>query len=525
LVAIADPEQQVLIHACLGCLAAKESSPLLTFETLLEQSSTPRELTLTGDTLESILKILKQAGLVKTNLINHRRYWQITTPDLAQAIREIGFRLQAITTRSTQPAFQSQELDPHLELSELEADPSEISAIQDTQSQYQKLLAALRIERECAVILKQFESQPLEALLLSLRCAKELHKDYANSPNLDKYQTIAPFYTLQFILSQIYECNRLQHRNSVSHIQFSPDGQWLATGSSDGKVRVWSIAGKKTVTLRGHQAPITDLQWSPDSTHLLTAADNQVKLWNQAGEVLATLRGHEDCVRSVDFHPYQKLILTAARDNTIRLWDYAGNQIALGQGHQGWVRHAQFSPGGQMIASASRDGTARLWDLDCGSVACLRGHQGWVRNAQFSPDGEILVTASVDGTARLWELSGKGLAVLKGHHNGLRNALFSPDSQQIVTASMDGTARLWDRQGKLTAVLQSQHKTLYEAVFSPNGQLLVTTGGDGTAMVWNRKGKALLILRSHQKEVYHAAFHPNSQIIGTASADHTARLW
>ncbi|MGL5035900.1 MAG: hypothetical protein ACRC6M_19110, partial [Microcystaceae cyanobacterium] len=85
LVAIADPEQQVLIHACLGCLAAKESSPLLTFETLLEQSSTPRELTLTGENLESILKILKQAGLVKTNLINHRRYWQITTPDLAQA--------------------------------------------------------------------------------------------------------------------------------------------------------------------------------------------------------------------------------------------------------------------------------------------------------------------------------------------------------------------------------------------------------------------------------------------------------
>lgn len=492
-----------------------------------------------------LIDVLQQCRLTTVFYQGTTPYYRIATPLLADAIQtnatsssshqsgarpSLGRFKQKSRLTFTSPQQQTASLIAALET---EANPDEQVAVEKLRAaerQYRRILTGISLERRCAVIAKQFETYPLEALLAAVETGQELKKAITPETMLVDYPSLAPMMTLHDILEQIYERNRFQHRASVTCLQLSPIVDNLEplvlTATTTGKGRIWSIHGQLRATLRGHQAPITAVEWSPNGQYIVTAsADNTVKLWNRHGEILSTLRGHTDWVRSAHFSPRHEFIITASRDNTVRLWNFAGEQLTVCEGHSNWVRNAEFNCNGQILLSASRDGTARIWDLEGREVACLQGHSSWVRNAQFSPDGQLIATASADGTARIWDLTGQCLVILKGHHNWVRNALWSPDGQMVVTASSDGTARVWSVKGKCLALLQGHHRSIHDARFSPGGEWIVTCSEDGTARLWSRGGHLAAVLQGHQKDVYHAEFSRDGRFIFTISADHTARQW
>ena len=144
----------------------------------------------------------------------------------------------------------------------------------------------------------------------------------------------------------------------------------------------------------------TVLAWSPYPTMRPRA------LWNaKTGAALAVLSGHQDRVVSAAFSPDGSHLVTAAYDNTARVWDVrSGALLTTLSGHTGWVNSAEFSPDGSRIVTASFDNSARLWDARTGAaIATLAGHTDRVISAAFSPDGSRVVTASADKTARLWD--------------------------------------------------------------------------------------------------------------------------
>ncbi len=47
------------------------------------------------------------------------------------------------------------------------------------------------------------------------------------------------------------------HNRSVKSVTFSPDGKYLASGSADNTVKLWSVESQKEVaTLRGHSESV-----------------------------------------------------------------------------------------------------------------------------------------------------------------------------------------------------------------------------------------------------------------------------
>jgi WD40 repeat protein len=69
---------------------------------------------------------------------------------------------------------------------------------------------------------------------------------------------------------------------SVFSVAFSPDGNYLASGSADNTVKLWSVESQKEVTtLQGHSYYVWSVAFSPDGKYLASGSqDNTVKLWS-----------------------------------------------------------------------------------------------------------------------------------------------------------------------------------------------------------------------------------------------------
>ena len=121
------------------------------------------------------------------------------------------------------------------------------------------------------------------------------------------------------------------HTDRVWSIDFSADGQLLASSSSDKTVRIWSVSdGKCQTTLDGtHSRTIRQVQWDKCSqTGKLCLAsasfDATAVVWQQDGddfEPVSPLEGHENEVKSVSFNYDGTLIATCSRDKTIWIWE------------------------------------------------------------------------------------------------------------------------------------------------------------------------------------------------------------
>ena len=94
------------------------------------------------------------------------------------------------------------------------------------------------------------------------------------------------------------------HEGWVTTVAFSPDGNWIVSGSEDKTLRIWdSREGGKLRVLRGHSSALSAVAISPDSKKIVSGSwDHTLKIWNAgSGKNVKTLTGHKDQVTSIEF--------------------------------------------------------------------------------------------------------------------------------------------------------------------------------------------------------------------------------
>lgn len=285
---------------------------------------------------------------------------------------------------------------------------------------------------------------------------------------------------------------------------FSPDGKTLATGSDEGKVRLWNVADRKpraTFTERdgvGNSGfPTREVTFSPDGK--LLAATNMtgwLTMWDVAKHRQIRFLQGADAGEMVAFSPDGKLFATGSQAGSVDLWDTNSrkDEILAYYDQEAKVTGVAFSPDGRTLASASDDSdsnltpkhSVRLWDVahrdpepygqDDPRVT-ISPAQG-VLSLAFSPDGKTIATGSYDDTVRLWDVkTGRQRATLSDSYQGRVDHLaFSPDGKTLAAPATHGLM-LWNVAGRkpraiLSTGAQGAESTVKDVAFSRDGRLI-----------------------------------------------------
>lgn len=281
------------------------------------------------------------------------------------------------------------------------------------------------------------------------------------------------------------------------------DRSLVATGSRDGKIRLWDPAdGALIRDLEGHADWATAVCGVNVAGRSLLAAgslDGAVRLWDPAtGTLIRALEGHGEVDAVCEVEAGALTLLASGRaDGTVRLWDpYTGTLIRTLEGHTGGVRAVcELDAGsGVLLATGSRDGTVRLWNPADGThIRTLEGHTDEVEAACAVRDGDriLLATGSIDGTARLWDpATGTPVRTLRAGAGGLYSLCAVQAESRLLLAGggADGTVRLWDpATGTLIRTLEGHTEWVYGlcAVEAGYQSLLAAGSIDGTVRLWD----------------------------------------
>jgi len=177
---------------------------------------------------------------------------------------------------------------------------------------------------------------------------------------------------------------------------------FIATGSADKTIYLWSNKYEKGDRLVGLKAPVTNINVSRGNLISGASGDFAPRLWNTEGKLLLNLTGHKDSVHSLDISSNARYLLTTSADKTASLWDLKGTLVRSFGGHRAALTQGKISNGHRFVALASEDGTIALWGINGNLVSKLTGHTQQVNQVIFDKTDTYLYTCSDDGSVRRW---------------------------------------------------------------------------------------------------------------------------
>jgi WD40 repeat protein len=322
-------------------------------------------------------------------------------------------------------------------------------------------------------------------------------------------------------------------------LAFSPNGNLLAEGTSDGSASIWETESGQRVEWKAHSSWLLGLAFSPNGDVLATGgADQLIQFWDvrQALRLgatnppanLRTLKGHRDQVWGLTFSNDGKTLASCSEDGTAKLWDLPQVSSSAGftqEVDQVWLCHDR-SLVGQMP-----DKSLRIWSLPQEGAPVQKSSftnflEGVAVQAP-TPDGKNLFQGMTNGDLRVIDMASvKIIRTVPAHTGRIILLNFSADGHCVFTSSVDETSKIWDAD---TLSEKDKFEQVERAALSTNGRYLASTPGmqrDGAVRLRDvLLNRDLTILQGHKRELNDLMFSPAGDLLATSSADGSIRLW
>ncbi|KAI8909178.1 WD40-repeat-containing domain protein [Gorgonomyces haynaldii] len=324
----------------------------------------------------------------------------------------------------------------------------------------------------------------------------------------------------------------------IYSIHVHPNGEYLATGGQDSKIKIWNTASlldqqkeldeavpKLVSTLVLHNGAVLSVRWSIDGEFLATGSDDtKVVIWtvdrtnlrgSSFGETnlinyraVKVLTGHESDVVDLGWSPSKEYLASCGLDSKIIIWDAVSfERLHTIDRHDAFVKGITWDPCGYYLASQSDDKTVRVFrtsdweeEEEISANFTEAASTTFFRRLSWSPDGGSLVTANGENGALcvapiIYRKDWSCNASLVGHQAPIEVALFNPLIYQVqdekkqhvqsaicAVGSQDQGISVWST-AKARAIVSAQHlfqHSCLDLAWSPDGNTLYACSYDGS---------------------------------------------
>ncbi|CAL1705275.1 unnamed protein product [Somion occarium] len=331
------------------------------------------------------------------------------------------------------------------------------------------------------------------------------------------------------------------HNDEVWNLEWSHDGRYLATGSSDKTAIIWRIGPgtdpntreiRSQFILRDHQFAVGCVAWSPDDSVLLTSAEHHIKMWNtRTGVCMNMLDVHKDVVTALVWLPDGSGFISGGLDRKIVFWDADGKQ------RDSWDRTPIRVTDLAITPDFTRLVAVGMYDLPA------TPHPGSNPTAPDSGTPAVGGSAPANGSAGsatrliVYQLSNQQEQASVQMDGELTSVKVSDDSQYALInraskANANCEIQLWDLNThkivrKYQGHKQSQH-VIRSCFGGVDGSFVASGSEDGNVYIWHRDTAELLETLSGHGEgsVNSVAWNPtNERMFASCSDDRTIRIW